>query len=123
MKKMIFLGAVLFAFGIVLAAEKANVTGKWELTTSSPRGERTSQVEFTQNGEELKVDAVGREGQKIEGKGKVSGDKIEWTITRQTPRGEMSMTYKGTVSGETMKGDVQFGTMGSGTWTAKKAAQ
>lgn len=104
------------------AAEKVNVTGKWDLTTQSPRGERTREVEFIQDGENLKVLMQSRQDTPIEGKGTVKEDKIEWTITRETPRGEFTMTYNGTVTGDTMKGEItiQRGTM---EWSATRKEQ
>lgn len=102
-----------------LAAEKVNVTGKWDLTVQSPRGDRTREVEFIQDGENLKVLMQSRQDTPIEGKGTVKDDKIEWTITRETPRGEFTMTYKGTVTEDTMKGEINTrrGTM---EWSAKR---
>jgi hypothetical protein len=101
------------------AAAKVNVTGKWDMTVKSLRGERTREVEFVQDGENLKVLMQSRQDTPIEGKGTVKDDKIEWTITRETPRGEFTMTYKGTVTGDTMKGEIttQRGTM---EWSATR---
>jgi hypothetical protein len=110
---------VLFMFQH-LDAGKVNVTGKWQITTESPRGERTRDIEFVQDGENLKVIMEGRQGNTIEGKGTVKDNKIEWTITHETPRGTFTMTYKGTVDGDTMKGDVAMGGRGSRNWSATR---
>jgi hypothetical protein len=110
--------AVLFAF--TLSAQAVNVTGEWELTTTSRRGERTSVVKFVQDGEKLKVTMEGFQGSETTGEGTIKGNKIEWTISRNTPRGEMVSTYTGTVEGGSMKGEVSRGERGSSEWTAKK---
>ncbi|NIM17174.1 MAG: hypothetical protein GTO45_27660 [Candidatus Aminicenantes bacterium] len=110
---------VLFMFQR-LDAGKVNVSGKWQMTIESPRGERTRDVEFVQDGENLKVIMTGRQGTTIEGKGTVKDNKIEWTITRETPRGTFTMTYKGTVDGDTMKGEVEMGGRGSRKWSATR---
>jgi hypothetical protein len=99
----------------------ADVSGKWELTISSPRGERSTSAEFIQDGEELTVMMQGREGNTIEAKGSVKGIDIEWTVRRETPRGTFEMVYKGKIEGDAMKGSVQFGSRGSGEWSAKRA--
>ena len=65
----------------------------------------------------------GREGNKVEGSGTVTGNNIAWSVTRETPRGEFTMNYHGTVSGDSMEGEVQFGNMGSGKWTATRKAE
>jgi len=99
--------------------EAADVSGKWEMTMSTPRGERTSDMSITQDGETITVVISGQRGD-AKGKGTVSGNDIKWTITRETPMGELTMDYTGTVDGATMAGKVQIGDMGSGEWSAKK---
>jgi hypothetical protein len=119
MKKLILVMSVCFLFvGITVA--QVDVTGKWNMTTSSPRGERTRVAEFIQDGEALTVITEGREGGKVEAKGTVKGSDIEWTTRRETPNGTFEITYKGKIEGSTMTGTVQFGTRGSGEWTAKR---
>ena len=116
----------LLGFGLLvvpLSAAEINVTGKWEITTSTQRGERTSEIELVQSGKQLKVTMEGREGNKVEGSGTVTGNNIAWSVTRETPRGEFTMNYHGTVSGDSMEGEVQFGNMGSGKWTATRKAE
>lgn len=117
---MMVLITIAFAFSFVFAAAEVDVTGKWEITTVTPRGDRTSTVEFKQSGEDLVVTMQGRQGGTMTAKGTVRGDRIDWSITRETPRGEFKMDYSGTVSGDQMNGKVQFGEMGSGEWTAKR---
>lgn len=103
-----------------LNAQEVNVTGDWELTSTTPRGERTRPIHFEQEGEKIIVTMEGMGGEEIKGEGTIKGNEIEWTITRSTPRGEFTLTYKGTVEGDTMKGQVEMGEMGSMEWTAKK---
>ena len=107
-------------FAMLIKADQVDVTGEWELTIKSPRGEMTSDIRFEQKGENLTVTMEGRQGNEITGQGTVTGDEIEWTITRSTPRGEMTVTYKGTVEGDTMSGEAQFGDRGSFEWSATR---
>ncbi len=125
MKKLIVITitAVFMLAAVNVFAAKVNVTGKWEMTTESPRGERTLTVEMVQKGEELTVKMTTRRGGDMEAKGTVKEDQIEWSITRETPRGEFTITYKGTITGDTMKGEAEFGGRGSGTWTAKRVKE
>lgn len=124
MKRMFFLAlgvCLITSLTSPVAAAGGDVTGKWDLTTSSPRGERTRAAEFKQEGENLTVTMEGRNGEPLEAKGTVKGSAIEWSVTRETSRGEFTLVYKGTVDGDAMKGTVQFGDFGSGEWTAKRA--
>ena len=124
MTKMSVLFAMVFCFvAAPLTAADTDVTGKWEITTSSQRGDRTSSIEFVQTGQKLKVIMEGRDGARMEASGTVTGNKIAWSVTRETQRGTFTMTYHGTVAETSMEGDVEFGTMGSGKWTAAKQGQ
>jgi hypothetical protein len=101
------------------AAQDVNVTGDWEMTSQSPRGERTSDVHFEQDGEKLTV-TMQLMGEEATAEGTVKGNTIEWSITRDTPRGEFTINYKGTVEGDSMSGEAQMGDFGTMEWTAKK---
>jgi hypothetical protein len=108
----------------VPAAEEVNVTGKWSLTMTTPRGERTQEVEFVQAGEELTVVSSDRDGNRVESKGTVKGDAITWSQSRQSPSGEtMTITYAGTVEGDAMQGTVTFGDFGGGEWSATRVQE
>jgi hypothetical protein len=116
-----FLVLGFLAGAAYLAAQaKIDVSGAWELTMTTPRGERTSTITFKQDGENLTVVTTGRNDEEITGTGTLKGADIEWSITRTTPRGEFTMTYKGKVEGDTMAGEAQMGDFGSAEWTAKR---
>ncbi len=117
-KQFLFMSFILLAAG--LAAAAVNITGSWEMTMTTPRGERKTDVSFVQDGEKLTVKTIGREGEEITGAGTVKGNDVEWTITRNTPRGEMTSVYKGKLDGDKMSGTVQMGPNGEFKieWTA-----
>lgn len=106
-------------FSFMIFAQPIDVTGTWELTMQSPRGERTSEIVIEQDNNNIKVTMAGRQGGETTGEGTIDGKKIEWTITRETPRGEFSMTYIGTVQGDTMTGEIELRQQ-TMEWTAKK---
>jgi hypothetical protein len=118
-KSLIIVLALLFS-PVLLLAQGVNVTGDWEMTVTSPRGERTQDIHFDQQGENLTVTTTTQRGDKIEGKGTVKGNEIEWTFTISTQRGEFTQTFKGKIEGDTMSGEVQMGDFGSMPWKAKK---
>jgi hypothetical protein len=123
MLRRILIAAVALGFigaFLPLTAQDVNISGTWDLTTQTPRGERTSPAVFEQTGETLKVTMTSPRGDEMTGTGTIKGQDVEWTITRTTPRGEMTMTYKGKVQGDTMSGEVQMGDFGAAPWTAKK---
>ena len=110
----------LLLIPVLLTAQDANVAGDWELTSQSPRGERTSAIHFDQDGQKIKVTMEGFRGNEMTGEGTVQGNQIEWTITMNTQRGDFTISYKGTIDGDTMSGTVEMGDRGEMEWTAKK---
>ncbi len=124
MKKVLglALGVLLVAPLTMLLAHQYNLTGTWELTSQSPRGEMTSELVITHEGNKLKVTIKTQRGE-ITGEGTVEGNKVEWTITRSTPRGEFTTTYKGEIKDkDNMAGEAEMGQFGSIQWTAKRKA-
>ena len=109
---------LLVMFTAVSAAWGADMSGDWELTTESPRGERTSTISIVQNGDKITVTMGGRGGE-MTCEGTIKENKIEWSITRETPRGEFTMTYSGTVEGDTMSGEFEIRER-TIKWSAKK---
>lgn len=101
-----------------LKAEELDVSGDWELTMITQRGERTQDIHFEQNGENLTVTMAGFQGHEVKGEGTLKENKIEWKITRSTPRGEMTITYAGEVEGDKMSGQAQMGSFRTFDWKA-----
>jgi len=113
-----FLCLLLMTLGFSL--QNIDVSGDWELTMETQRGEFTQNVHFDQEGESLTVTMEGRGGGEFTGEGTIKDHDIEWTITRSTPRGEFTSTYTGKVEGDTMSGTAAMGQFGSIEWTAKR---
>lgn len=122
MKKASFVCIILAFGGLIslLIAQNVDVTGDWELTMQTRRGEMIREITFVQEGEKLTVTMEGmRGGGEVTGEGTIKGNVIEWTVTRETPREEFTMTYSGTVSGDTMSGEAQMMNR-TIEWTATK---
>jgi len=117
MKKIALLSVLVLGLGLAALAA-VNVTGAWEYTMTTPRGEMKSEISFAQDGEKLTVTMtrMGRDGNMTEtkGEGTVKGNEITWKVTRQGRDGqEMTTTYKGTiVDDNNMKGTMEGGMMG-----------
>jgi hypothetical protein len=113
------------SFPVLLNAQDIDVTGDWEMTSETPRGERTQTIHFKQDGEKLTVTMQGgfrggQEGGEITSEGTIEGNKIEWSFTRNTPRGEFTVKYTGTVDGDSMTGEVDRGPGRTSPWIAKR---
>jgi len=126
MKKPLFYAlALALVFGVtLLMAAEINVTGDWDMTTTSQRGPMTRTISFTQTGENLTVKMPGPNNTEMTGTGTIKGDELEWTITRTGgPQGEMKFVYKAKVDGDKMTGTVQFGDRPAREWTAVRKAK
>ena len=125
MTRRVLILSACAALAVALArpATADDVSGKWKLTSKSPRGERVSEITLAQKGDKLTVTSKDREGNDVKSEGSVKGADITWTTKRQGPQGEMVIVYKGKIDGKTMAGSTEFGQMGTGEWKAEKIEQ
>ena len=123
MKKMtaaLAMGFLLMA-GVSLPALSVDVSGTWEVTSQTPRGdERVSEMTIEQDGDKITVTMPGFRGDEMMGEGTVDGNNIEWKFEISTQRGDMTITYTGTIDGDTIKGMVAMGDFGEMEFSAVK---
>jgi len=122
MKRNVLLsGIVILSLGsLCFGWQTADVSGDWEFTMQTGRGEFNQTIHFDQEGESITVTMPGRGGGEFTGEGTVKGNDIEWTIVRNTPRGEFTLMYTGVVQDDSMSGTVQMGQRRSIEWTAER---
>lgn len=118
MKLNRFLRITLPAILLAFTAFGADISGTWEFNVETSQGSGTPTFEFKQDGEKLTGTYSGMFG-KAPISGTVKGDAVEFTF--EVPNLDGKVRYKGTLDGPTrMKGDVDYGGVGTGTFTAKK---
>ena len=111
-RRLFFLFWVLAA-GFPLYAG-SDITGAWELTMSTPRGEKKTDIVFVQNGETLTVTTTRptRDGntEEVKSEGTIKGEAVEWKELRQSPFGDvMTMMWKGTlIDADHLKGTMEI---------------
>jgi hypothetical protein len=110
--------AVALALALPAVAGEG-VSGKWKMTSKSPRGERVSEITLEQTGEKLVVTSKDRDGNEVKSEGAVKAAEITWTMKRTTPNGEFVIVYKGKIDGKTMSGTTET-PMGAGEWKAER---
>jgi hypothetical protein len=95
------IGLMVLILAGVVAFAAASLTGTWEMSYTTQRGERKQDVTFTQTGENLAVSMMipprGGQGDptEVKGTGTIKGSDVVFKITRTTQRGEMTTEYKG----------------------------
>ena len=110
--------AAILAVALSSAALAADISGAWEFTVETAQGSGSPSFDFKQDGEKLTGTYSGMFG-KAPISGTVKGDQVEFTF--EVPNVDGKVRYKGTLeSGNRMKGDVEYGDVGKGTFTAKK---
>jgi hypothetical protein len=96
------------------------VDGNWNLTMTTPMGERQATLSLKQAGGTL-TGTQSAEGNTAEiFDGAVSGDAVNWKVSITNPM-PLTLEFIGTVSGDSMSGDMGIGPMGSFPFTGTKA--
>src|SRR5687767_5860897 len=101
--------------------KKTDVTGKWTFTVTTDAGSGTPTVTLKQQGDSLTGHYSSQIFGEVPFKGTVKDGKITFSFATSVQGTNVSVTYAGSVeSADAMKGTVDFGGVGSGTFTAKR---
>lgn len=102
------------------AAAVDNLSGVWNVTVETPMGTGTPTFTLKQDGERVTGTYKGQLGESPVS-GTVKGSDVT-LMYKVSPQGEeITVTYTGKITGkDTMSGKAVYGSLGEGTWTAKK---
>jgi len=96
------------------------VDGNWNLTMTTPMGERQATLSLKSSGNSL-TGTQGAEGNTAEiFDGTVNGDNVAWKVSITNPM-PLTLAFTGTVSGGSMNGEMGIGPMGSFPFTGTRA--
>lgn len=96
------------------------VDGNWNLTMSTPMGERQATLSVATAGGTL-TGTQGAEGNTAEiFDGTVNGDDVAWKVSITNPM-PLTLAFTGKIAGDTMSGEMGIGPMGSFPFTGKRA--
>lgn len=96
------------------------VDGNWNLTMTTPMGERQATLNLTAAGGML-TGTQGAEGNTAEiFDGTVSGDNVSWKVSITNPM-PLTLEFTGTVCGDSINGEMGIGPMGSFPFTGARA--
>jgi hypothetical protein len=96
------------------------VDGNWDITMSTPMGERNATLSLTSAGSTLTGTqaADGNSGEIFDGS--VNGDDVSWKISITNPM-PLTLEFTGKVAGDSISGEMGIGPMGSFPFTGKRA--
>jgi hypothetical protein len=97
------------------------VDGTWNITLSTPMGERPAQLTLKTDGNALSGTFGGERGTQEFSGGTVDGNTVNWKTMFTGAMGPMELTFAGTVDGDSIGGTVQFGAFGSGSFKGTRA--
>ncbi len=97
-----------------------SVDGNWNITMSTPMGERNATLTLTSAGGTLigTQAADGNSGEIFDGT--VNGNDVAWKISITNPM-PLTLTFTGSVSGDAMSGEMGIGPMGSFPFSGTRA--
>jgi hypothetical protein len=97
------------------------VDGKWNITLSTPMGDRPAELTLKADGTALSGSFGGPQGSADFSGGTTDGTKVSWKNNFSGAMGPMELTFDGAVDGDNISGTVQFGAFGSGSWKGTRA--
>ena len=96
------------------------VDGNWNITMSTPMGDRQATLALKNSGGTL-TGTQGADGNSAEiFDGTANGDDVAWKVSITNPM-PLTLAFTGKVSGESISGEMGIGPMGSFPFTGKRA--
>ena len=96
------------------------VDGNWNITMSTPMGDRDATLSLKSTGGRL-TGTQSAEGNSVEiFDGTVNGDDLSWKVSITNPM-PLTLEFTGKVSGDNIAGEMGIGPMGSFPFTGKRA--
>jgi hypothetical protein len=96
------------------------VDGSWNITMSTPMGDRQTTLSVKSSGGTL-TGIQAAEGSSLEiFDGKANGDDLSWKVSITSPM-PLTLEFTGKVSGDSISGEMGIGPMGSFPFTGSRA--
>ena len=96
------------------------VDGSWNLTMTTPMGERSATLHLSSSGNTL-TGTQAADGNSAEiFDGVVNGDDLAWKVSITNPM-PLTLAFTGTVAGNSISGEMGIGPMGSFPFTGTRA--
>jgi hypothetical protein len=97
------------------------IDGTWNISIQTPMGARDATLTLTSSGSAVSGTFTNQRGSSAVTDGTSDGSAFSFGAEFEGAMGKMQLTFKGTVSDDTMSGEVQFGPMGAGPFSGRRA--
>ena len=105
--------------GAAASAAALDVSGDWAFEVAFAGGTGTPTMSFTQSGDKLTGRYTGQLGEAPLA-GAVKADQVTFSIDVTVDGNALHIVYSGTATKDSMKGTVSLGSLGDGTFTARR---
>ena len=121
MKRAILVSLIVLAGCIMAVSQETGVKGRWDATIETPQGAMPLTITIaTVEGEKITGNLSSQRGD-LAIAGTVSGNTLTFSGTLDANGQQLTITFTGKLDGDSMTGEVDFGGMGGGGWSAKRA--
>jgi hypothetical protein len=103
---------------------KVDLSGNWAFSVTYEGGQGSPTVRLTQKGDSLTGLYISQAFGELDVKGTIKGREFSFGFTTSAGGDPFSMTFTGVAeSSDSLKGSLSMGTMGSGSFTARRSRQ
>jgi hypothetical protein len=103
------------------APQPADITGRWDLSMTTPQGTSPTTLVLKKDGEKIVGTLSAPQGD-LPVEASVKDKAVNIWFTVPTQNGPINIAMTGTIDADAMKGSVDFGGRGQGEWSAKRGA-
>jgi hypothetical protein len=120
MKKSLFSFSLctIVLFATIAHAQSPSVVGSWDVKIELPQGTRLALLVIKQDGDKLTGMMTSPRGERPLDSVTVKGSDVTLVMTLNAQGQDRVVTYKGKIEKDKMSGDVDFGGMMTGLWSA-----
>jgi hypothetical protein len=105
----------------VSPSSSTGVSGKWDVTLKTQMGDFPASANLTDAAGKISGTFETAQVGTLDVTGTFDGNVLKLAFTAKTPNGDIPVTLSGDVSGDAISGKADFGGMGAGEWSAKRA--
>jgi hypothetical protein len=121
MKRALFASLIVLIGCTAAFSQEAGVKGRWDASIETPQGAMPLTIIIATVESEKITGTLSSQRGDLAISGTVSGNTLTFSGTFDANGQQLIITFTGKLDGDSMTGEVDFGGMGGGGWSAKRA--